>query len=223
MVVTLRGRLRAARRWRRAIALLSALTMAGSLSGCGVGNGGFELNQPGGPVGFSNYTGPGIPADFSGFIGPSTQPVTLLAATLLPIPGFPAPRLVHLGVHLIRNHGDITGANYWPPRLPPPRRGEPQYVVPVSAFRGYRLAAGRHSLLLPFYSFVGSRPGVNYFAAGLRITYRVGRADYTGNWYAFGSSGVIAPWAMGANPRTHCRSAPVNGAIDAYIHVFEPG
>jgi hypothetical protein len=50
-------------------------------------------------------------------VGTAAQPVTLISATLLPVPGYPMPRLVHLGVHLIRKNGDITLANYWPPEI----------------------------------------------------------------------------------------------------------
>jgi hypothetical protein len=222
--------LRATRAWRRAAALLCAvLALVTAVNACegNGGNGGFQLNQSGGAVGAGNYTGPGVPADFSGFVGPSSAPVTLLSATLLPLVGFPVPRLAHLGVYMITDHGDIPQANYWPPRTQPPHRGDPPYVLPVSAFSGYRVSPGRHPLLLIFYSFVGTRPGVNYFAAGLRITYQVGQSKYTGNWYAFGDSCVASNWALvGVTPRSRCNSADsaqAKRAFDAYSRLAGQG
>jgi hypothetical protein len=220
------GLLRAAGSWRRAVGLVCAiLVLVIAVRACGGGNdgnGGFQLNQPGGLVGSGYYTGPGVPADFSGFVGASSAPVTLLSATLLPIPGFPVPRLVHLGVYQIKKHGDITLANYWPPQILFDIAGPP-YVVPVSAFRGYRLSAGRHPLLLIFYSFVGTRPGVAYFAAGLRITYQVGQAEYSGNWYAFGDSCVAAGWKMGHTPRRLCSSTQATRAFNADTRMAKQG
>lgn len=213
---------RAARFSRRAailgVAGLALLLVVLRACGAGASNGGFQLQQ-GGVSGFGNYTGRGVPADFSGFVGRSSAPVTLLSATLLPIPGFPVPRLVHLGVHVIQRYGDVGEANYWPPRLPPMHPGGPPVTVPVTPFHGYRLSAGNHPLMLIFYSFEGSRPGTAYFAAGLRITYQVGPSEYTGDWYAFGESCVAARWTLGHQPSTRCSSAQVDHAQDVYARI----
>jgi hypothetical protein len=230
MTRAISGALRAAVHGRRAAALLCAglvlalvLALTLVLAASGAGDGGFQLNPSGGLAGFGNFTGPGVPADFSGFVGPSSVQVTLLSATLLPIPGFPVPRLVHVGVHPVQEFGDVGEANYWPPRLPPLYPGGAPITMPVAAFHGYRLTPGRHSSLLIFYSFAGSRPGVDYFAAGLRVTYRVGQTDYTGNWYAYGSSCVTTPWNLTLRPRKHCSSAQASRAVAAYTHMAKQG
>jgi hypothetical protein len=221
MTTSIKGSLRAALRWRHAAILLAVGLAVTAASACGSADpdGGFQLNPRGAAVGFSNYTAPGVPADFSGFIGPSSAGVTLLSAKLLSIPGFPVPRLMHVGVHLIGKYGDVSEANYWPPRLPPVKGKGPPVVIPVIQFHGYQLNRGRHPLLLIFYSFTGTHPGTAYYAAGLRITYRVRQSNYTGNWYAYGSSCVTTPWTLTITPRIRCSRAQANRAVSAYLRM----
>jgi hypothetical protein len=79
--------------------VLTALTSTGALTGCGgPSGGGYSLSPP--DAGFmenSGPSGPGEPVYLPAYLPKSKVTVRLVSARLLPLPGFPAPRLVRLG------------------------------------------------------------------------------------------------------------------------------
>jgi hypothetical protein len=165
------------------VVLVVGLVLAGlALAGCGsAADGGYNLNPPNaqsmennGPV------HPGQPAAFPAFLPAPKVPVTLVSARLLRLPGFPAPRLIHLGVW-----SQIGGINTIVVGLPPPHschRGAP-CDAPGHRFSGYRLMPHDGHEVVYFWVAAPRHPG-HYYVAGLRVTYRVGSGTYTGNLYA---------------------------------------
>lgn len=128
-----------------ALALSSPADPAAGLDGkIGIGSGG------------GNLTTPGVPADYTGYLGNHTgQVVILKSATLLPLAGFKAPRLVHLAVEPGR---DVVAADRgWPP-------DSGQGIAPFAA---HRVLSGHRVQIL--YSVEASRPG-EYADAGIRVT-----------------------------------------------------
>lgn len=161
-----------------------AVTVGLSLAGCGTAaDGGYDLNPPGADSSGGSFGGDhlGEPAGFPVYLPVAKVPVTLVSARLLKLPGFPAPRLVHLGVW------DATGGIFDLVRgLPPPHC---TIAVPCngpgSPFAGFRLKPRDSNEIVYFWVKPPRRPG-DYYVAGLRVTYRVGSGTYTGNLYAGG-------------------------------------
>jgi hypothetical protein len=162
---------------REAVVLLVGLSLAGCGSAAG---GGYNLNPPNaesmennGPV------HPGQPAAFPAFLPAPKVAVTLVSARLLRLPGFPAPRLIHLGVW-----SQIGGISTMVVGLPPRDCGP---AAPCNArgrrFSRYRLRPRDGHEVVYFWVAAPRRPG-HYYVAGLRVTYRVGSGTYTGNLYA---------------------------------------
>jgi hypothetical protein len=145
-----------------------------------------------------NTTTPGQVVDFPVEVeNPGAQAAVLLSATLIPVPGFPTPRLVHLAV-LDEHRERVTSAVGWPPSdtkcsVGPTGRCTGKgttKVFPSRPLRGFVvLPHDRHGPgPLPDmieYGVVGSRPG-QYGTAGLALRYRIGSADYVVNLYAGG-------------------------------------
>ena len=157
--------------------LLLGLASCGGADGPALSTGGLDFAglpvRPGQVVGFS------VPVE-----NLSGAPVTLQRVALLPVPGYPAPRLVHTGV--LTGHRDwITAARGWP-------------IAPSRPLRGYQLQPwawrkAHHLGPLPdliAYGVTATRPGV-YDAAGLIITYRAGGTQYQQKIY-YGTAACVA-------------------------------
>jgi hypothetical protein len=117
-----------------------------------------------------------------------TVAVRLVAARLLPVPGYPAPRLVHLGVwHIF--HGLTAKGSGWPPHG---CGGAAPCNSPGARFAGYQLHPGDSQEVVYFW-VMPPQPG-NYYVAGLIVTYRVGSHTYEGSLYSAGLMCVRADW-----------------------------
>jgi len=185
-----------------------------ALAGCGTGNGSaakasgkpsagsgnearggptasaYSLNAPGSGV-WENYgiVGIGVPVAYPQYLPESKVQVTLLSARLIAIPGFPAPRLVKLGVwHIF--HGLTSMAEGLPPRG---CGGAAPCNSPGKPFGGFQLRPGDRQEVVYFWVLPPRRPG-NYYVAGLRVTYRVGSAVYEGHLYSGGEMCVRRHW-----------------------------
>jgi hypothetical protein len=144
-----------------------------TLSTGGLAFAGFAL-RPGQVAGYS------VPVENLG-----GSPVTLERVALLPVPGYPAPRLVHYAV--LTGHRElITYALGWP-------------IGPSRPLHGYQLQPwawrkAHHLGPLPdliAYAVTATRLGV-YDAAGLIITYRAGGTQYQQKIY-FGTAACVTP------------------------------
>jgi hypothetical protein len=115
---------------------------------------------------------PGQASDGTAFIvNTGDQPVTLLSAASVPVPGYPAGVLSHIGIASTLN---IAGSGIgWPPD------------VPIRAFTGATIPHGETRVI---FGIVGAEPGKNYASAGVRISYRYGGQEYT----VVAWSGVVA-------------------------------
>jgi hypothetical protein len=99
---------------------------------------------------------PGQSADTTAYVtNSSDDPVTLVSASAVPVPGFAAGRLTHLAIATGRGApGIILG---WPPG------------VPVGPFAGATLRHGESKIV---FAISGQRLGVDYAAAGIAVVYR---------------------------------------------------
>ena len=149
----------------------------------------------GGGLSYGGITTPlGIVADFPLQVENSgSVPVTLETATLVPLPGYPTPRLVHLGV-LAEHDGLLTAGRGWP------------VWTGLSPSNAYRLRPLRGYVVLPWktrerrhlgplpdmieYGVLGARVNTDYWVAGLRVTYRMGGSSHTQPLYEGGADCV---------------------------------
>jgi hypothetical protein len=105
---------------------------------------------------------PGEVADLSAPVkNVSDRPIVLERATLITLPGQPAPRFV--GARLATTL-DMIGDRGWPP------------TEPSVALSGASVAPG--ATVYVYYGVAGTKPGTNYLAAGLTISYRQGGHHY---------------------------------------------
>lgn len=141
---------------------LAVVCAAGAsvLAGCGAGQAGplrtvASDGQPIIGVGTLSLE-PGQSADTTAYVTNSSDaPVTLVSASVVPVPGFAAGRLTHLAIATGRGApGIILG---WPPG------------VPVGPFAGATLRHGESKLV---FAISGQRVGVDYAAAGIAVVYR---------------------------------------------------
>jgi hypothetical protein len=151
------------------VPVMAAWLILVAMTGCGLlgsHSGPLQTLTDGGQPSFGVGWGldrPGQSADFTAFVfNHSHEPVTLVSATLIPIPGHPAGQLVHEAVAL--HHDGVAAAGGWPPG------------VPTTSFKGARLPYGQSNII---FGFRGARAGHDYMAAGLRITYRYHGKLYT--------------------------------------------
>lgn len=171
-----------------------ALTGSGVLTSCG------SPQPPPGPVrsltkqgqvvlnGGGASIAPGGSAVVTGWIQNSGKtPVTFLAASLVPIKGFPVGRLTHIGIVL--NHNAVEGATTWPPT------GD---HVPTKPLIGASIT--RRGQINIAFAMQGTVLGRDYEAAGLRIRYRYqGHVYSTMAWFV--ASACVVPRAtMGQTP-----------------------
>ena len=91
----------------------------------------------------------------------SSRPVILEDASLITLPGQPAPRFS--GARLAKTL-NMIGDRGWPPR-------EPSVALP-----GASVAPGATAYV--YYGVVGTKIGVNYGAAGITLSYRQGDHRY---------------------------------------------
>jgi len=138
-------------------------------------------------------TPPGLVADFPVPIeNTSSVPVTLEGVTLVPLRGYPTPRLAHVGV-LPEHDNLLTAARGWPIW----KGDSPSSTWQMLPLRGYtvlpwkvrRSNRQRYGPLPDMidYGVLGSRLNTDYWAAGLRITYRLGSNTYTQTLYEGGA------------------------------------
>jgi hypothetical protein len=146
--------------------------------------------------------------------------VTLLSARLIPVPGFPTPRLAHLAMLGSSDNGYPAGTSGWPPR----RHFTLNSSVRISLrpFHGDRVdtAIPKKGAGLPptvLYGVVGERPHTVYATAGLELTYRYGGSDYTIPVYQGGAACLIkdlVPANIDKADYNFCENG-VNRAFDA--------
>ncbi len=134
---------------------------------------------------------PGQIADFPLPVRNSgSDPVVLEGAELVPLPGYPLPRLVHLGV-LTEHDTLVTSGRGWPVW----KGLSPTHTYRLRPLHGYivlpwGLRQRRHMGPLPDmveYGVLGDRVNTDYWAAGLKITYRFRGKSYTQVLYDGGS------------------------------------
>jgi hypothetical protein len=102
-------------------------------------------------------------ADYTGFLGNNTgQVVTLESASLVPLKGFPAPRLAHVAVE--PGKAFIASGRGWPP------------VRGAESFTGYRVRRGQRVQIA--YGVEASKVG-EYGDEGIRVTVLVGGDSVT--------------------------------------------
>jgi hypothetical protein len=110
---------------------------------------------------------PGQAADFTVYVvNPADSHVELVSAALVPVPGYPEARFLHVGLML---RPDVLGAG----------RGWPS-GIPTRPLTGARLPRGQSNIII---GITGQAAGRNYAAAGIRISYRVsGRLYHLTAW-----------------------------------------
>jgi hypothetical protein len=167
------------------LAAVAAVTVIATQSPAGAN----VINNGGGLFYGGNVTPPGLVADFPMEVeNTDSAPVTLESATLVPLPGYPIPRLVHLGV-LVEHQGLLTSAVGWPvwkahsPSSTWQLRQLPGYVVlPWKIRQGDRQRFGPLPDMIE-YGVLGAKSDTDYWVAGLRITYKLGANTYTQTLY----------------------------------------
>jgi hypothetical protein len=144
-------------------AALAVLSIApGFLAGCSAAAAGplRALSVGGQPIvdGASISIHPGVSADFTAFVvNPLTSPVTLISASVLPVPGSPPTgQLIHVGIST--DNGFAAAAEGWPLPHPATRK-----------LAGARIGHGQSNII---FGITGHVPGKDYSTAGLKIRYR---------------------------------------------------
>lgn len=113
-------------------------------------------------------TNPGDVADFSVILqSSSSKSITLLGLSLVPLPGYATPKLVHVAL-LGRSRNHPAGTTGWPPRT-----NIGNDVYPTRSAFGTRIVIGPGRLPILVYGVTGSRPGRLYGAAGVNLRFRV--------------------------------------------------
>ncbi len=157
---------------------LVVIGLALLLTGCTSAS---DADAPYTVAGLNSETGGAAPGEptFAGVpTAIRTGSVVLESATLVPLPGFPLPHMV--GVGLVPSKDWLSGGQGWPIRNAPVGHG----TAPVRPLAGYALTAG-HPIAI-YYAFSGDRDGQTYYAAGIRLKYRRGTQDYAVTLYQVG-------------------------------------
>jgi hypothetical protein len=169
---------------------LAAISLLVVIAACGSSDPGpLASDQSGGQPAFSitsGFTDPGQPADATVYVVNQAQdPVTLVSAALIPIPGHATGRLAY--VKLPYRRGDGVSGRGWP--IP---------GTPGRSFRGARLQHGLYSLI---FGFAGNRVGANYMTAGLRIVYRYRGQIHSVRTWAAAVDCVTRDWRTTGNQK----------------------
>jgi hypothetical protein len=176
-------------RWSLVSRYASALAVALVLlapAGCGSGQSGGPLGNvtQGGQPNFAvsgGTTSPGQSNDATVYLVNSAQdPVTLVSASLIPIKGHPAGRLVLLKVSA---KGQGVSARGWP--------------IPSISARPFRRARLHHGESAIIFGFAGTRAGQDYMTAGLRVVYRYHGQLYTVLAWSASVACVSSNWRTG--------------------------
>ena len=168
------------------VSLLTSLLGALAVASCGASAAAGPLQNPfsGGQPVFADSsvsTVPGQSGDATVWIVNSApDPVILMSASLIPISDHPAGQLVLLRAS---NGSGISGRG-WPAGV----RAWP--------FRGAKVRHGESSVI---FGFSGTREGVDYMTAGLRITYRYHGQTYTMRAWAAAVNCVRHNWRTAGN------------------------
>ncbi len=126
-------------------------------------------------------TNPGDDADFSVILqSSSSKSITLLDLSLVPLPGFATPKLVHVAL-LGRSRNHPAGTTGWPPRT-----DIGNDVYPTRPAFGTRIEIGPGRLPILVYGVTGSRSGRLYGAAGVNLRFRVDGMVQTAEAFAGG-------------------------------------
>jgi len=129
-------------------------------------------------------------------------PIILVDVRLIPLPGFPIPRLAKVGV-LTEHHTLLTSALGWPIRRLPPLSGFWQ-TVPIQGYvvRPWNVIH-KHDPWPDMIEVgaIGGRPGTSYVFAGLSVTYKLNGHSYTQRLYEAGDDCVV-PAKLLARTRT---------------------
>ena len=164
---------------------LGVIGLASLLTGCA---GTSDADAPYTVAGLNSVTGGGEPGQAEVVGVPTairTGSVALESATLVPLPGFPLPHMV--GVGLVPSKDWLAIGWSWPPRNATVGRNG---TAPVRPLAGYVLTAG-HPIAI-YYAFSGDRAGQKYYVAGVRLKYRRGTQDYAVTLYQIGLDCVIS-------------------------------
>jgi hypothetical protein len=151
----------------KAAAMTFVAMVAGiSLSGCANGSGPVQsISEQGRPV-VDNAGAPVLPGQpvdgTAAIVNTGSQPVTLLSAALVPVPGYRAGVLSHLAVGT--THDMVTPGRGWPPG------------IPVRPFAGAKIAHGQADVI---FGMTGAEVNKDYAVAGIRIMYRANGQDYS--------------------------------------------
>jgi hypothetical protein len=114
--------------------------------------------------------------------------ITLESASILPLPGYPFPQFV--GIGLLRSKGWVTATPGWPPVLHP-RSNDPSYAeaLPVKPLAGTVVRPGQPVAI--YYAVRGTKVGVTYYAAGIKLTYRDSSGEHSATLYQVGGDCVM--------------------------------
>jgi hypothetical protein len=138
--------------------------------------------------------------DFAAFlVNDAKAPVTVTSATLIPMPGHPVGRLVHVAVQTGKN--PLVIDRNWPPE-----------GVSLQPLIGARLPRGHVPLAA---GYTTPRTGT-YATAGLLITYRTGGRTY--HAHAWGGAVSCIPPGHPASPPACHRSDQLTNQVMAFIH-----
>lgn len=195
--------------------LLACAAVAVPLVWLSGGSSADALNNGGGLTYGGIVSPPGLVADFPLQIeNASSAPVTLESARLVAVPGYPLPKLVHLGV-MTEHDGLITSAVGWPVW----RANSPASTYRLVPFRGYVVLPWKvreHRHLGPFpdmieYGVLGTDTDTDYWAAGLSVTYRLQGQIHTQTLYegaadCMGKVELGKPATLDAVYNKYCRT-----------------
>jgi hypothetical protein len=184
-----------------------------SLLSAGCAGGGADLSAPYAVAGLNasaTSSAPGQAVSYGVPVAVHSGEITLESAALLPLPGYPFPQFV--GIGLVRSKGWVTSAHGWPP-VDHPRSNDPSYAetIKVDPLAGTVVRPGQPVAI--YYAIRGARTGVTYYAAGIRLTYRDSSGEHAATLYQVGVDCVM-PKSLAAKQLCPI-SAAANKAIMA--------
>ncbi len=124
---------------------------------------------------------PGDVADFSAILQSSSKMrITVLDVSLIPLPGFATPNLVHTAL-LLNSRNFPAGTTGWPPL-----RGVGNEVYPMRNAIGASIRIGVANLPILVYGVSGSKPGRLYAVAGINVRFLANGVTYNAIVFAGG-------------------------------------